>query len=143
MMSLLARLFLVLLITAVAANAQWRQTREIRLAKDQTEQIMVNSEGMQKLLTFRWTLYANERLVMFRSYDGIPTQHTLRPNHHNQSIRTELAAVMPKSMRMPYVLIKFKAFDFEKREALFELLLQDKVELYTLKFLRDREEENE
>jgi hypothetical protein len=142
-MSLLARLFLVLLLTSVMANAQWRQTREIRLVKDQTEQIMVNSEGMQKLLTFRWTLYTNERLVLFRTYDGIPTQHILRPNHHNQSIRTELEAVMPKSMRMPYVLIKFKSFDHEKNEAVFELLLQDKEELYTLKFLRDKEEENE
>ncbi len=136
------RFFLILVFCYVSAHAQWRQTQEIRLKKDQVEQIMLNTEGLQKLLEFRWTLYANDRLVVFHLYDGIPTQHILRLNYHNQSIRTDLLEVMPTNFKMPFILIKFKSFDHEKNEAVFELMLRDEDEKYVLKFL-NRDDVNE
>jgi len=121
------------------AHAGWRATKEIRLKKDELEKVMINSEGSQRLLTFRWTLYQNERLVVFRTFDGIVAQHILAKNHHNQSFRIKLASTVPKSLKIPFILIKFKVFDHEKNEALFELMLRDDDEMFVLKYLNEED----
>ncbi|MEA3373664.1 MAG: hypothetical protein U9Q62_08250, partial [Campylobacterota bacterium] len=85
----------------------------------------------------------NERLVLFRTFDGIVAQHIMAQNHHNQSFRIELSSAVPKNLKIPFILVKFKEFDYEKNEALFELMLRDDDETFVLKYLNEKEDVNE
>lgn len=137
-MLMFRRMLLALVLLSATLSAEWLHKKEIRLKKDVTEKIMVLGEGNQRLFTFRWTLYVNDRLVLFRSFDRFVAQHILVLNHKNQSIRVALS---PKGERVgstSYVLLKFKAFDFEKNEATFDLFLRDDDEKYILKYLNEQ-----
>ncbi|MDX1296419.1 MAG: hypothetical protein R3302_09125, partial [Sulfurimonadaceae bacterium] len=119
---MLGRLFLVLALLFGSAAANFRETKELRLKKDQIEKIMVVTEDEEYLMTFRWTLYHNGGLVVHRSYDGFNSQNVLKLNHNNQSVRIDIDTRSKSPKLFTYVVIKFKAFDFEKGEAVLELL---------------------
>lgn len=95
------------------------------LKKDEQKKILVKYADKEKLFKFRWTLYKNGGLVVFRSYDKIVAQHMLYLRHENQSFRVEL---MPKGAdykSAAYLLVKFKEFKQESKEAVFEIFLFD------------------
>lgn len=138
-----ARILLALFLAVGMLHAQWRTTKEIRLKKDEMFQMMVNSEGSQRLLTFRWTLFIDGRLVVFRSFDGSVSQHLLALNHHNQSFRVALLPSIPKSLKMPFILVKFKSYDYETGEGLFEMMLRDDDEAFVLTYLNEKKRLNE
>ncbi|OHE08478.1 MAG: hypothetical protein A3J96_06605, partial [Sulfurimonas sp. RIFOXYC2_FULL_36_7] len=79
----------------------------------------------EKLFKFRWTLYKNGGLVVFRSYDKIVAQNVLYLRHENQSFRVELKTKGADSYNVPYMLVRFKEFKQDTKEALFEILLFD------------------
>ena len=132
---MLGRILLVLALLVVNAAAQFREVQEIRLKKDAVEKIMVVQEETEALLAFRWTLYQNGGLVIHRLYDGFNAQYVLKLNHNNQSFRVDIdkRGIRPKTFT--YIVIKFKAFDFEKGEAVFELLLRDEAKKVRLDYL--------
>src|SRR3989339_563071 len=66
------------------------ETKEILLKKDVQKKILVKYADKEKLFKFRWTLYKNGGLVVFRSYDKIVAQNVLYLRHENQSFRVEL-----------------------------------------------------
>ena len=129
-------LLLLTLLLLGAARAEFRQVEELRLKKDAVEKIMVVSETSRRLLTFRWTLYQNGGLVVHRSYDGFNAQNVLKLNHDNQSVRIDIDRRGNAPKTFTYIVIKFKAFDFETEEALFELLLRDEAEKVVLEYLK-------
>lgn len=139
-MRLFVRTFLLLIVMVSLLDAKWRTTKEIRLQKDETFEMMVNREGSQRLLTFRWTLYHNDQLIVFKSFDEFVSQHVLALNHHNQSFRVRLLPRVPNNLKIPFLLIKFKRFDHETNEALFEMLLRDEDEIFVLRYLNEKEE---
>jgi hypothetical protein len=105
--------------------SDYREIKEIVLKKDEQKKILVKYADKEKLFKFRWTLYKNGGLVIFRSYDKIVAQHMLYLRHENQSFRVEL---MPKGAdynSAAYVLVKFKEFKQESKEAVFEMILFD------------------
>ncbi|MDH4943579.1 hypothetical protein [Sulfurimonas sp. C5] len=95
--------------------------RKISLQKDQQKKILVKYENKIKLFTFRWTLYVNGGLVVLRSYDKQVAQNVLELNHKNQSFRVAVKPRGATNFNVPYILVKFKEFDYEKNEAIFEL----------------------
>ncbi len=114
-----------------------KESREILLKKDEQKDIFVKYADKKKLFTLRWTLYTDGALVIFRSYDKIVAQNVLSLRHENQSFRLEL---MPKGSKYPqraYLLVKFKEFKKESKEALFELFLFDKDKLVELEELKN------
>lgn len=131
----------MLMLLGSTLSAEWLHIKEIRLKKDVTEKIMILGEGNQRLLTFRWTLYVNDRLVLFRSFDRFVAQNVLALNHKNQSFRVELTPKGQKYNAVSYILVKFKAFDFETKEAVFDLFLRDDDEKYILKYLNEKVDE--
>ena len=131
---LLKFLLSFLLCTTLFAN-ELIKVREYRLKKDETKKILVKYASSEKLLTFRWTLYKNDALVVFSSYDQIVSQHLLYRNHTNQSLRIELQSRGAHEFIVPYMLIKFDDFDFEKHEAKISLWLYDKRHEIYLKYL--------
>ncbi|MDP2893674.1 MAG: hypothetical protein Q8N78_04835 [Sulfurimonas sp.] len=101
------------------------ETKEILLKKDVQKKILVKYADKEKLFKFRWTLYKNGGLVVFRSYDKIVAQNVLYLRHENQSFRVELKTKGADSYNVPYMLVRFKEFKQDTKEALFEILLFD------------------
>ena len=134
-MKVLQIFFLLALISSLSFGDEYREKMIISLAKDEQKKILVKYGEKEKLFKFRWTLYQNDGLVILRSYDQIVSQNVLYLRNKNQSFRVYL---QPKGARfhiVPYILLKFKAFDYESDEATFELFLSDKNLQISLKYL--------
>ena len=117
-------LFLTLLFGSVKAN-DFRDTTEVSLQKDEQKKILVKYDSNERLFKFRWTLYKNGGLVIHRSYDGVVAQNILYLRNKNRSFRLELKPRGSDFYNVPYVLVKFKEFEAQKKEAKFELFLSD------------------
>ncbi|QOP40948.1 hypothetical protein [Sulfurimonas marina] len=121
-MKLFLQVFITLILFfSVSFADQYKEVRKISLKKDQQKKILVKYENKEKLFTFRWTLYVNGGLVVLRSYDKQVGQNVLELNHKNQSFRVALKPRGSSNYNVPYLLVKFKEFDYEKHEAIFEL----------------------
>lgn len=129
-----AILLLFVLLANIDAN-DFRDIRKISLKKDEQTKILVKYDSKQKLFKFRWTLYKNGGLVIHRSYDRVVAQNILYLRHKNQSFRLELKARGADSYNVPYFLVKFKDFDYEKNEANFELYLSDEQGQVLIEYL--------
>ena len=135
-MRFLARFFLCIVVCWHVLHAnQYADNMQISLQKDEQKKILVKYGATEKLFTMRWTLYHNGGLVLLRSYDKVVAQNVLYLQHKNQSFRVPLKPSGASVSNVPYLLVQFKAFDFEKEEALFELFLSDKEMITTIKFL--------
>ena len=113
---------------------------KISLKKDEQKKILVKYGNIEKLFKFSWTLYKNGGLVVLRSYDKIVSQNVLYLRYKNSSFRFDL---MPKgviSYRTPYMLVKFKEFNYETGEAQFELFISDKNMQIILEYLENTQE---
>ncbi len=122
------RNFLILaIITSTSYTLDFKQTTIIKLKKDEQKKFLVKYENFVKLFEFRWTLYKNGGLVIHRSYDKIISQNVLYKRYKNNYFRLELRSRgRSRASFSPYILMKFEEFDFEKREAVFKMLLYDK-----------------
>lgn len=132
---------LLILMTLLSANLYanvYKDIVTVKLKKDETKKIIVISGNSKKLFKFRWTLYANNGLVVFRSYDRIVAQNILYLNHKNQSFRVELTTRGADSYLVPYILVKFKEFDYETDTAEFQLFLSDKNSKVSLEYLQEK-----
>jgi hypothetical protein len=129
-------LLLLCLGLHVSMAEEFKAVEHVSLKKDQLERLVIKSEGSRRLLEFRWTLYANENLVVLRSFDDSVTQHMLKLNHTNQSFRIELLPHTAYKVNVPYLLIKFTGFDYQKNEGQFDIFLQDKKEEIEWEFLK-------
>jgi len=133
-------LFLTFLFGSIWAN-DFRDITEVSLQKDEQKKILVKYDSNERLFKFRWTLYKNGGLVIHRSYDGMVAQNILYLRNKNRSFRLELKPRGADFYNVPYVLVKFKEFDFEKKKATFELFLSDdkmQIELLDLKNMKER-----
>ncbi len=129
-------IFLALSLSVVYAD-DFRDVTTISLKKDEQKKILVKYDSIIKLFKFRWTLYSNEGLVIHRSYDRIVAQNILYLRHKNQSFRLELKPRGADYYNVPYLLVKFKEFNYETNEATFELFLSDKSMKISLKHLEN------
>ena len=129
---------MALLVTcsAIFAN-QFKYVKEISLKKDEQKKILVKYDGRERLFKFRWTLYINDGLVILRSYDKIVSQNILYLNSKNQSFKLELVTHGAAYYEVPYVLVKFKEFDAQKAEAVFQIFLYDKDDEIKWRFLKN------
>ena len=120
--------------SVVFAN-EFREVKEISLKKDETKKILVKYDSKERLFKFRWTLYKNNGLVVLRSYDKIVAQNILYMRHKNRSFRLELKTRGLDFYNVPYLLVRFKEFKYDTKEAVFELLLSDISSKIELKYL--------
>ena len=117
--------------------SDYREIKEISLKKDEQKKILVKYANKEKLFNFRWTLYKNGGLVIFKSYDKIVAQNVLYLRHENQSFRVELMPSGTNYGNLAYLLVKFKEFKQESKEAVFEIFLFDKKEQVLLEDLKN------
>jgi len=131
-------IILALFLSSAYAN-QFADMKKISLKKDEQTKIFVKYANYKRVFKFRWTLYKNEGLVMFSSYDKEVAQHILYLNNTNQSFKILLK---PKGMDFystPYFLVLFKDFDFKKHKANFEVYLSDKKHQLEIRYPKREE----
>jgi hypothetical protein len=104
----------------------FREVRNISLKKDAQKKILVKYGSYERVFQMRWTLYTDGALVVFHSYDRNVAQTILSLRDKNSSFRVYLTARGSDYINKTYMLVRFKEFNFEKKEAAFELLLSDK-----------------
>ena len=115
----------------------FKDMKKISLKKDEQKKILVKYGSVDKLFKFRWTLYIDGGLVVFKSYDKIVSQNILYDGTSRSMCKVYL---MPKGLnygRTPYMLLKFKEFDYKKQEALFELYIFDKDMQVLIEYLKN------
>jgi len=115
-------------------------SKKIQLKKDQIQRIIVKYNGREKEFFFRWTLYKNNGLVMFRSYDKIVAQNILYLRKTSRSFRVELKPSGLNFYNKPYLLVMFKDFDYKTRKAKFELFLSDDTKRIVLEYKKIKED---
>lgn len=118
--------------------APWREMKSFTLQKDQTVKVMVKSEGQERLLTFRWTLYTDKMLVVHESFDRFVAQHMLQTGNVHQSFRHTLLNEKKNHRDVPSLLVVFKKFDEGAKTAQMDLLLIDKEQRVTLEYLTEK-----
>ena len=136
MKNILQIITLVFFLKSVVFATDFREVFKISLKKDEQTKILVKYADKKRLFEFRWTLYINEGLVTLYKYDGWVAQNVLSLNHKNQSLRIKLRDDGKNFYNPPYILLKFKAFDLQKRKAKFELYWYDPKMQTELKFLK-------
>lgn len=134
------RLFAILLLgmVSIADAAAWRESKNYTLKKDEVVKILVKSEGQERNLSFRWTLYTDKVLVVHESFDRYVGQHMLYYGHANQSFRKQLLPQKRNPKDIPYVLVVFKKFDETNRTAAMDLFLFDKENRVKLDYLTQK-----
>lgn len=137
MKKILNGLILFLLVTSHVYAADFIDIHKISLKKDEQTRILVKYDSKEKIFKFRWTLYKNSGLVIHRSYDRTVAQNILYLRNKNQSFRVELKPRGTDFYNVPYLLVKFKEFDYEKHEAIFEIYLSDDKSQIKLEYLEN------
>ena len=133
------KLFLVLAMGAVWLNgAPWRETKSFLLKKDELAKVLVKSEGEERLLSFRWTLYTDKALVVHESFDRFVGQHILYASHANQSFRKRLLPPKKSEKDVPYLIVVFKKFDEGAKTAQMDLFLTDRENRIVLDYLTEK-----
>ncbi|EDZ62081.1 hypothetical protein SMGD1_0156 [Sulfurimonas gotlandica GD1] len=126
-MKLFLQVFIILALShGVVLGDEYRDVTTITLKKDEQKKILVKYGDITKLFKFSWTLYKNEGLVIHRSYDRKVAQNILYLREKNRFFRLELRPRGSGHFNAAYILVKFKEFKYETREAVFELFLFDK-----------------
>ena len=133
----MSRIFIFLLVGVLTLldAAAWRESKSFILKKDEIVKILVKSEGQERLLNFRWTLYADKALVVHESFDRFVGQHILYVGHTNQSFRKVLLSADRSQKDVPYALVVFKKFDDGNKTAQMDFFLIDKENRIVLDYL--------
>jgi hypothetical protein len=127
--------FLILGGLSILDAAPWREAKSFILKKDEIVKVLVKSEGQERILNFRWTLYTDKALVVHESFDRYVGQHVLYVGHTNQSFRKVLLSANRTQRDVPYVIVVFKKFDEANATAQMDLLLVDKENRIVLDYL--------
>ncbi len=131
-------LFFAFGIFLSANGAAWRETNSFVLKKDQLAKVLVKSEGDEKVLSFRWTLYTDKALVVHESYDRFVGQHILSTGFGSQSFQKQLLNAKRSQNDVPVALVVFKKFDEGNNTAQLDLFLIDKEKRVVLDYLTEK-----
>jgi hypothetical protein len=129
--------FLLFFSSACVMADEFRDVKTFELKKDEVKKILIKYDDRVKLFKFRWTLYKNNGLVIHRSYDKIVAQNILYLRNRNRTFRVQLKPRKSKYHNVPYLLVKFKEFDFKTKKAVFEIFLSDKSMDIKVKYLKN------
>lgn len=109
------RTIVLLIFIVFNINAQF--LGEVELNKDEIKYLDIFIGNNKKTLSFRWTLYKDNGLVMHIKYDNLPHQNILYKNNAN-SYKIILNTLNSSYMN-PYIIIYFIDFNDSSRKAKF------------------------
>jgi hypothetical protein len=142
-MSRYAAVLLCLGTVLFAATANFGFTHRFILKKDQTAVVQIKKDypktyKKEGILTFRWTLYQNRRLVLLVDYEGFKQQHVLMTLYGRESVKIFLTGDYKRLDRRPFVLLTFDAFDEKKRVAKITAAFSDPQKRLEIKILKPK-----
>lgn len=132
------RIFCLCLLFVSLKAAPWREMKTFNVAKDEMVKIMIKSEGQERLLSWRWTLYTDKALIVHESFDRFVGQHVLYADLSNKSFRKEILPAVKSHRDAVYVVVVFKKFDEGAKKAQFDLLVFDKEKRTVLDYLTEK-----
>jgi hypothetical protein len=122
------RIFLFILVWVLSLDAAtWREMKDFNLKKDEIARVVIklsSSPTLERVLSWRWTLYADKALVVHEKFDRIVGQHILYVGHNN-GFRKSLFPSVASERDVPYAVVIFKKFDDQNKTAQFDLLIYD------------------
>ncbi len=121
--ALLSFLYLPFVLLAGSADL----THDFILKKEGLANVEVieKEDQSKRILSFRWTLFQNERLVLLVKYDGHPMQYILQKRYKRNSIKIALRDDYKDAFKRSYFFLKFSKFDEKKKEALLKVSIHD------------------
>ena len=128
-------IFVLSIFFNISIALDFKQTKVIELKKDEEKKILVKYNNLTKLFKFRWTLFKNGGLIIHRSYDKVISQNVLYKRYKNNFFKLELKTKGADYYDVPFVLMKFKEFNYQSHTAIFELFLYDRVGDISLNYL--------
>jgi len=115
----------IFLFVSCTQGAEWSNTKEIKLDKDQIQTIIVQEQGMIRVLNFRWTLYAGDGLVMHLNYNDRASQFILYKEYKKNTYRVAMLPKKSAYKRIPYLYLTFKKYDNKSSKAYFDIVIDD------------------
>jgi hypothetical protein len=124
------------------ANAKkqkiWDFQYAFNLKKDKIATVLVSKNTKDKkgdyALKFRWTLYANQNLILLANYMGYPHQYILRKKRLQDRVQIQLLTNGGGYNSMAYALIVFSDFDKNKKIATMNVYIKDAKKRLTVNF---------
>ncbi len=103
-------------------------TTQVSLEKDQFQTLVVHEEKILHVLKFRWTLYANDGLVMHLNYDDRVSQFILYNQYKKATYKVRLLPKKTLSKQAAFLYLTFNKFDYKEKKAYFDILVNDPEE---------------
>jgi len=130
------KLFITLFLPSIIWAFSWDYTHDFVLKKDEvaTIEVLKREDSSKRILTLRWTLYQNKRLVTLISYDGFPTQHILQKEYKRNSIKIALRDDYYDVSKRCYLIVKFYDFDESNKTATMKVSIRDPKKRIEIKF---------
>ncbi len=130
------KLFLTLFLPLILVAFKWDFSHNFVLTKDAVGKIEVKKkqDASVRVVTLRWTLYQNERLVLLIKYDGFPTQYILQKKYKRDSIKIALRDDYHERSKRSYLILSFKDFNAKNRSALLKAFVTDPQKSLEIKF---------
>ena len=133
-------LFLFCDISFAKSKSFWDFGHTFNLKKDKIATVFINKSDKNKngkslyALKFRWTLYANNNLIVLSNYMGYPHQYVLRKERSQDRIRIKLLADANDYNGKTYALIVFSDFNKNKDRAILDVYIKDEAKRIRVDF---------
>ena len=130
-------IFLVLFLFSNPVFAKkesfWNFWHSFNLKKDKIASVYINYIDSSKngnnpfVLKFRWTLFANNNLILLSNYMNYPHQYVLRKQRSQDRVRIKLLADANDYNGKTYALIVFSGFNKAKNQATLDVYIKDQA----------------
>ena len=130
------RKLLIVLLPLFAYAFSWDYSHDFVVKKDEVAVVSVikREDRSKRLLTLRWTLFQNERLVLLVKYDGFPTQYILQKKYKRNSIKIGLRDDYHDGFKRAIMIVTFKDFNSDKKMAVLQASIYDPQKRFEFEF---------
>ncbi len=113
------------------------------LKKDQLAVVEIKKDyphsfKKEGILTFRWTLFHNRRLVLLLDYEGFKHQYILEPRYGRNTIEVFLTGDYKRIDRRPFMFLTFKRFNIKTKRALLVAQFSDPAKRLEIKITKPK-----
>lgn len=139
--------FLCLFTSALLGEVPFEYQNQFILKKDEIGSIFINRKEVSKkpkssdnpnneyVLRLRWTLFANNSLIVLVNYRGYPKQYILQKKYPLQSVIIPLLPDGEDAMNgRVYTKIVFNDFNQSNKEVIFDIFIRDTNERIAVEF---------
>jgi len=133
----MTKLFSLLLLPLFLSAFSWDYSHDFILKKDKVAvvEVVKREDRSKRVLTMRWTLFQNERLVLLINYDGFPTQYIIQKKYKRNSIKIALRDDYYEGSKRAIMIVTFKEFDEAKKTAHLKASISDPKKRVEIRFI--------